>query len=542
MKELTGTWRLVRLALRRDRFKLSIAILAVALLMPMFVVGISEIFATEEEMYQGISFLAANPAMRLFGLPTGGEMGHLLMLRTYTMIAGIVALISTFTVVRHTRQNEELGRFELIGASVVGRHAGLVAALVVAVVANMVMTLLLWLGMLWGGLPVESSLLTALAIGGAGLAFSGMAAVFAQFTQTSRNANGFSSAGIGAAFLLAGVGSAMGTLQPNGVAVEPAWPTWLSPFGWGQMTQPFAQENWWVLIIFGTFFLFTVTLSVILSSKRDIGMGMLPARLGNPKAKSGLLSLMGLTWRLQRGVFLGWFTAITALAVIYGVVANDVEDLLAQAGGIAEVFIASTGSTEIMLAYLGSIVNILGITAIAYGVQSMLRVRSEEVRALEFLLSLKVSRVKWLLVQILFVLLSTTAILVTSGLVVAVTVALVGVEIEGMLGQLIAGALVQLPAIFLFTSVVVAVFALMPRWVTAVSWAVVLVSILLGPMFAALLNLPEEVANISPLSHTPSVPPVENIETLPLLVLTLISFMLFAIGIVAYRRRDLVDA
>ena len=44
--------------------------------------------------------------------------------------------MSILLVVRHTRADEETGRAELVGAGVVGRHAPLAAALVVAAIAD----------------------------------------------------------------------------------------------------------------------------------------------------------------------------------------------------------------------------------------------------------------------------------------------------------------------------------------------------------------------------------------------------------------------
>ena len=61
------------------------------------------------------------------------------MIRGYSLLAVLAALMSALAVVRHTRQNEETGRAELVGAAVVGRYAGLAAALIVTVGANIVL-------------------------------------------------------------------------------------------------------------------------------------------------------------------------------------------------------------------------------------------------------------------------------------------------------------------------------------------------------------------------------------------------------------------
>ena len=76
--------------------------------------------------------------------------------------------MSTLLVVRHTRQNEETGRAELVGAAVVGRKALLTAALVVAVGANVVLGLLNVMVLIAQGLPLGGSVALGAAVAGAG--------------------------------------------------------------------------------------------------------------------------------------------------------------------------------------------------------------------------------------------------------------------------------------------------------------------------------------------------------------------------------------
>lgn len=542
MTELTATWRLARLALRRDRVKLSITITCIGIFVAALTTGVHEIFATEAEMRRGAAFLSANPAMRLFGLPNGAEMGNLMMLRGFTMISIIVALISTFTVIRHTRQNEELGRSELIGSHVVGRHAGLMAALIVAAVANLALSVLIYAGLVFGGLPAGGSLAMAIAVGLVGLAFAGFAAVAAQLTQTSRSANSIAAAGVILSFMLSGIGSVLGRLKPSGVEVEAAWPIWFTPIGWAQMIRPFADENWWMLLLFAGFFIGCITAAVVLANKRDVGSSIFAARPGRAFAQPGLLSLMGLTWRLQKNVFFGWLIGISLLSIVYGVVANDIDKLLSQAEGIAEIFVGATGSEEILLAYFGSIVNVLAIFVLAYAVSVSLRLKSEEDRALEFLLSTSLSRTKWALAHIGFLLGSITFMLLTAGFLAGLAAETVMGGSIDILWQVIAGALLHIPAIALLVGVVICVFGILPRYTGAVAWGAVAISIVLGPFFSSLLHLPAGVANISPLTHTPVVPPTDNIELLPLFILSAIATGLMLTGLLGFKRRDISTA
>ena len=87
--------------------------------------------------------------------------------------------------------------------------------------------------------------------------------------------------------------------------------------------------------------------------------------------------------------------------------------------------------------------------------------------------------------------------------------------------------------------VVVAVTALLPRWAGPVSWAVVMVSILLGPLFgAATFQLPTWAQDLSPFTHVPKAP-AAAITALPVVGLLVISALLAVAGLVAFRRRNL---
>ena len=107
----------------------------------------------------------------------------------------LVALMSLLTVVRHTRTEEETGRLELVGATVVGRYAPLTAALVTAGLANLAIVVLVALGLIGAGLPAAGSVAFGLAIGLVGLLFAAVAAVAAQLTEGARAATGIAVGG-----------------------------------------------------------------------------------------------------------------------------------------------------------------------------------------------------------------------------------------------------------------------------------------------------------------------------------------------------------
>jgi hypothetical protein len=166
----------------------------------------------------------------------------------------------------HTRQAEEFGRAEMLGAGVIGRYASLAAAVLVALAANVVLAVLLGLGMVVAGQPAAGSLVAGSSIALVGVAFTGVAALTSQLASTTRGATGLAGAGLGVSFMLAALGNMLGSVDSAALRVTSAWPAWLSPIGWGQQMRPFADNLWWpsalALTVMALLFWFAVALGI----------------------------------------------------------------------------------------------------------------------------------------------------------------------------------------------------------------------------------------------------------------------------------------
>jgi ABC-2 type transport system permease protein len=100
----------------------------------------------------------------------------------------------------------------------------------------------------------------------------------------------------------------------------------------------------------------------------------------------------------------------------------------------------------------------------------------------------------------------------------------------------LAGALVQLPAVWLLAGLTVAAFGLLPRLAATVGWVALSVCLLLGQV-GALLRLSQAVLDVSPFTHIPRVPGAP-VPMTPLLLLTALAAALVALGLAAFHRRD----
>lgn len=539
MTTFAGTGTLARLALRRDRIQLPVWLLALTLVQMATISSVLGLYTDEAQRRTLAIASARSPISLVFnGIVSGTGRGATVMTQSFMVIAVAAALMSTLCVVRHTRQNEETGRAEMIGSGVVGRHAGLTAALLVAVAANVVLALLTTLVLIANGLPAAGSLVAGVGVAAVGIAFAAVAATTAQIAQTTRAANGMAAAAVGVAFLLRAVGDVTGEVTAGGTRNVSAWPSWLSPIGWGQQMRPYDDNDWAVLGLLAVAFAGLVGVAFTLTAHRDSGAGMLPQRPGPATAPRSLLSPLGLAWRLQRGVLLGWAVALTVTGGAYGGVGNELDDLLGSSDRAAELFEQLGGGGNLRDAYFAAMLGILGLLSAGYPVQALLRMRSEESNgSLEPVLATGVSRPRWMASHLVIAALGTTALLLLTGFSAGLTYGLVAGEVSDALPELTGAALVQVPAALTLAGFVVAVFGGFPRAAVAVAWSAFAVCLLLGQL-GALLGLPQLVLDISPYTHLPKAP-VAEVTATPLLVLLAVAAALAATGIALFRRRDL---
>ncbi|MEU6077627.1 anibiotic ABC transporter [Micromonospora sp. NPDC047074] len=539
MNAFAGTGRLARLVLRRDRIRLAVWVLGTPLLGYALAASVDGVYSDEAARVGYASTSASSLVARAFNGPiAGSDLGAVVVAETYVTLALLAALLSTFAVVRHTRQNEETGRAELLGASVVGRYALLTAALLVVVAANVAATALLAAALAASGLPLAGSVAAAGAIGGVGVAFTGIAAVTAQLSVTSRGANALAAAAVGVAFLLRAAGDVLGAQTDGGLRVVSAWPSWLSPLGWGNQVRAFGGERWWTLALPVALLVAGVALAYALAERRDIGAGLVAPRRGPATAAPRLLSPRGLAWRLQRGTLLGWAVGVAVLGFSMGIAGDEFNAMIEENPAAAEAITAMGGSAKLIDAYLAAMLGLFALTIGAYVVQALLRTRGDEAGGpLEAVLATAVSRTRWLGTQALAATLGALALVLLGGLTTGLGYGLVAGDPLGQAIELGGAALVRLPALLVVAGAVTALFGLLPRWSVALSWVALLVFLLLGQL-GAVLDLPQAALNLSPYTHVPSVP-AGDLAALPLVVLTAVAAALLAAGLAGFRRRDI---
>ncbi|HEV2782314.1 MAG TPA: ABC transporter permease [Actinophytocola sp.] len=528
MTALVGTRHLVRLALRRDRIILPIWTILFAVIPSSGARAYEQFYPTPADR-ASLAAGGKNPSVNLVYGPTFDltTAGGWTAWRYGLLMAVFVSLVAIFTVTRHTRAEEDTGRLELIGSTVVGRYAALTAGVLVAAGYSLVTGVLLALMLIGAGLGAGGAFALGLGVASAGLVFTAVAAVAAQLTEYSRTANGIASAALGVAFLLRAVGDSSSA----------TWLSWLSPLGWATHIRPYAGERWWVLGLALAFTVAVASAAFVLLPRRDIGAGLLPARLGSPRAPAALSGPLGLAWRLQRGSLIGWLIGLALVGAVFGSIANGIGDVVGDSQQVRDILARMGGVSGLVDAFLASMTGLFGMLAAVYGVQATLRMRSEETAfRVEPLLATGVGRLRWTASHLAFGLLGTAALLLAGGFFLGLTHGLRVGDVSGQVPSVLEGAVAQLPAAWLVTSLAIVLFGLLPRFATAV-WALLAVFLLLS-WFGPVMQLNQAILDLSPFAHIPRIPGHELTAT-PLLWLTGLTAVALAAGLTGFRQRDI---
>jgi ABC-2 type transport system permease protein len=491
----------------------------------------ASLYTTEAARQELVVTIGSNPAMvAILGPINASGIGALTAWRVGGFGSVLVALMAVLTVIRHTREDEEMGRRELLGSTVVGRNAPLAAALVVTWGAGLALAGALAAGFASLDLPVAGGVAFGLAWAGVAAVFAGVAAVAAQLTEGAGAARGIAVGVIGLAFLMRVAGD-------GGEASGLSWLSWMSPIGWFGRFRPFADERWWMLALWAGFALVFVSIAVRLGARRDVGAGVFAPRPGPASAGPRLGTALGLSTRLHRGALAGWTIGLTLIGVVFGSLANSVGEFLTDSPQLAEIFERLGGKQAVTDTYFSATTSMIALVAAAFGIRAVLRLRlEEEQNRAEVVLATATPRVEWASSHLVFGLAGPTLMLVASGLVAGTIYGLTIDDLGGQISRALESALIQLPAVWVLTGLAMALFGLAPRFV-AVSWGALVACLIVGQL-GQILQFPQWAINLSPFSHIPVIP-AEDLQAAPLILLTLLAVALVAWGLAGFRRRDL---
>jgi ABC-2 type transport system permease protein len=525
MSQLVGTAQLMRSIVRRDRVRIVVWIASIVGTMVASAASVHGIYPTAADLRRAAALVDHNATAIAFNGPAQGleTLGGRIAFETGSFVLLLVGLMSVFMLSRNTRAEEESGRLELIRATAIGRHAPMVAALLVVAAMNLVTGAAFTASLLLLGLPTAGSASFGISVALVGLSFMAITAVTAQITDNARVTSGLGGLAVGVAFGLRAVGDiGDGTLS------------WLSPIGWGQKMRPFAGEAWLPVVVPVLFVAACLWLAGTLASHRDLGGGLVQPRAGRPSAAPSLGRPLGLAMRLQRVTIVSWSAGVLTLGLVYGSLANDIEKFVQDLDQSVRDLIARSG-VDVVDSFFGTTLLVLALLGSGFAVQATLRLHSEEaaLRA-EPILATPVSRWRWAASHLAIAVGGGAVVLAAGGLGVGVAYA-VSVSDLSKVPSLVGDALVYLPAMGVLIGLALALFGWFPRAAVAV-WGLLALCFLVG-FLGEVLHLPSWVFDLSPFEHTPLVP-AESLRLAPLAALTATALLLGAVGLWGLRRRD----
>lgn len=524
----TGTMGLARLYVRRDRLLLLLWMVIPVLLG----MGVAKSAMAYQDIQLFIGELTANSLISsILGPGMSPSIAGVVVWRSTGQIGIILGIAMMFTVIRHTRSEEESGRSEMLRAYVTGPYASLTAALFLTGISSLFAGLLVAVYFISLGQAASSSLLYAMTITLIGCIHAGIGALAAQLSKGSDKAREIALTFVGVEIFF--------LILNNWQGAYSDW-AWLSPMAWHRLTQPFYTDKVLPLIFMVVLVAIPVTGAYVLSARRDLGEGILPERSGKDQAATGFRSPFDLAWRLQKSSAIGILIGMILIGGVVGGMAQSVSetegigDLIGDIGGMN--WMREVGNRN---AFLSIFIYILTMVIAVYGMMSTLRLQKEEFDShAEMILAKPVSRIKWMSSYLLVSILSVTCMMLalgfSSGIVFGVTSSDFGKSFQTVFLM----CLTKIPVLWTMIGISALLYGILPRTAT-------ILSLCIWGVFTAVEFLWEgQIVSWSAMRYIPYAYahytiPVDRLPILPLIVLIFLSFALQALGLLAFQKRNI---
>jgi len=525
-----NTGLLTRFILKRDRFRICIWVLAITIVTLVTAHSFTGLYQSPEER-QAMAETMKNPAMialvgQGYGIENytnGAMLAHQMLLFT----AITVGVMSVLLVTRHTRRDEEDGMLEMLRALPTGRLTNLTSTILVYSVVYTLLALLVGFG-LWmlsiESIDLEGSLIYGAALGATGIFFTATTATIAQMTESSRGTIGCSIALVIIFYII----RAVGDVSNESLSL-------FSPLGWILSTEAYVHNYWWPIFVTVLISIIIVMIGYYLNVNRDVGYGLLPTRKGRSHASIFLQGPVGLAYRLLKTSLLSWGIGLFIIGVSYGSVFGDLE-LFIENNDMLKEFFASNSKYSLTEQFLTMLMTIMSIFSTVPALVAIFKLKGEEKKGrLDHLFSKPLSRTRLMgaylsiafIVTIVMQLLTVLSLWLTGNAVMVEPISLM---------VMLKASFVYLPALWTMIGLAVLLVGYFPSF-TGIAWGYLIYSFFVVYM-GELIGFPKWLSSISPFGLTPRIP-VEDMNVIVVIVLTIVAIILSLIGFKGYRQRDL---
>ncbi|MTV81597.1 ABC transporter permease [Secundilactobacillus folii] len=528
------TGYLTKMFLRRDRFAILIWLLGI---IGLIAAGAEKIVGLSGDAAQTNSLVTAlqTPSMAALFVPLSGATASTAVIFAASMVVftGLVsAMMNIFFAVRNTRTQEDNGVLEMIRAHSVGRQSSLLATVFELLLVNGLVVLLSGFTLQFinmKGSDTAGNWLFSIGIAVLGMMFGSLSLLLAQFASNARGATTMSYGLLGILYVARAL-----------TDVRNVKYTWWTVFGWLEKVDPYGHNRLMPVIYMLGLALVMLTITFLISAKRDLGSGLLPDRLGHRRANGFLMGPISLIFRLEKTSLIAWIVGLAVFGLSMGTLFDTIGDMIHNSPMVAKIIgpaaAASAGRTA-TLQFAAMMAVIMAIGASVPAISTMLRLNSDEQKGwLESIHARGISRwhifVAYTLVGIVGSLLSLLA--GTLGMAVGSQ----GTWQAFAISRILRVFWGFLPANLVVIGIVAVLLGLLGRY-QQIAWVIpiyALLSIYLG----GLLDFPEWTRRLTPFGWINRVP-LRNVQWAQVGWLTVLSLGLILVGYFLYRRRDLVE-
>jgi ABC-2 type transport system permease protein len=488
-------------------------------------------YTTPEELalFADMEGIPAFEAMlgRLVGLTTveGATLSRWGMFSVMAAVWGMLA------GARLLRRAEERGHLEKLRSGVVSPRGLTLSAIAALLTTHAIFAVSLGAAHTAAGMDAGTSWALGGAMGLLTAAFALGGALASQLVASYRRAVGIVGSALGLLLGLRVLAAASGT---------PDWVWWTTPFGWVTYLHPL-DEAWATVFAALGILVLALFVAVLGFAQRDLHTGILggatdePAR--TPRPIGGHVSL---AVRLTRAGVRTWGAIVGIVALAFGLLARDFAEAVADLPTMIEMgnqlgWVALDTPEGIV----GFIFGIVALLLALFAAGQATAIREEEATwRIEHLLVRPLGRTRWLATRFATSAAAVVLLAIVASLAAWAGTAIVGTPIDA--GDAALAVVNVVPLAWLVLGLGVALLGLLPRLTAPLTYGLVLAAYLLD-FVGGVLELPEAVLDASPFRQLAAVP-AESLAVTPLVVMMAVGAVLTAVGVVAFRRRDLQEA
>lgn len=518
---------LVRHSARTIRVSAAVWIVGLVAVAVVVVAAYESAYATPADRAALAAQIEGNPSFEaLFGPARDIDtLGGFAVWRINGVALLLAAVWLLLAVARLTRGEEDPGHAELIAAGAVRRREPLGAVLAVLAGAALALAFVLVGAMLAFGLDPTSALLVGGGQALVGAVFGSIAALAAQLTAS----RGRTIAAAGSALAVAYFVRVVATGFELDLLV------WATPLGWA--SELGYEPRLSPLVPFAIAIPALAGGAMLLAGRRDLGASALGYHGSRGPAGRPIRSSLGLALRLVRPSVVGWSVGIGAYAFLIGLLVSDMVEFFRDSPQLVELLEQlGLGALDTAEQFLGLPFSIIAVFVALVAAQQAGAIREEEAAGrLETLLARPLGRSTWLAGRVAAAASALVLVALVVGVAAGSGVVLRGESVDG--GRLAIATANLLPVAVLFLGLGVAVYGLRPRLTSAVVHGLVVSSFVLE-FVGSVLDLPEWLLALSPFHHLQPAPAVDP-DVGSAAVMLAVAALALAVGVVAFRRRDL---